>query len=68
MLPSMSETPVVVSAEPAREEERWAPVELPPSGLTLRLFEAWTDSPLGPAIIIAAVFSLRPSPGGLVAS
>jgi hypothetical protein len=58
MLSSMSETPVVVPAEPVREEKRSVPLELPPSSLTLRPLEAWTDSPIGPAVIIAAAFSV----------
>jgi hypothetical protein len=58
MLLSMSETPVTASVEPASEEERSARMKLPPGGLALYPLEAWTDSPIGPAVIIAAAFSV----------
>ncbi len=66
MLLSMSETPVTASVEPVREEERWAPVELPPGGLTLHPLEAWTKSPIGPAVILAAAFSAATTLGRTV--
>ncbi len=41
-------------------------MELPLGGLTLRPFEAWTNSPVGPAVVIAAGYGLASFFGGIL--
>jgi hypothetical protein len=62
----MHDMPVTDSAAPVREEEGWTPADLPPGGLALRPFEAWTASPIGPAIVVAALYSVATTIGRVV--
>jgi hypothetical protein len=53
----MAESPIASSAGPLRQPERSAEALLSPGGLTLRPFEAWTASPVRPALAVAVAFA-----------
>jgi len=53
---AMPDTPVASSEGSVRGSQRSARSLLPPGGFTLRPFEAWTASPIGPALVIGGLF------------